>query len=76
LDSTAESKPLTHSERGQIGARRRWGPQRVVRLAELDADTARLIRALLAQKQAVSTGENVETAKEVRRAFDARPSKV
>jgi hypothetical protein len=35
---------------GRIGAERRWGPRRVVRLDELDSDTARLIRALLAQR--------------------------
>jgi hypothetical protein len=63
LDSTAV-RPLSHSERGQIGARRRWGPPRIVRLDELDADTARLIRALLAQKEAapVVSETSTETA--------------
>jgi hypothetical protein len=32
---------------GKIGAASRWGPRRIVRLDELDADTARLIRALV-----------------------------
>jgi hypothetical protein len=34
---------------GQIGSRARWGERRIVRLDTLDSDTARLIRALLAQ---------------------------
>jgi hypothetical protein len=37
---------------GQAGARSRWGPQRIVRLDNLDPDTQRLIRALLAQSEA------------------------
>ncbi len=32
---------------GQIGARRRWGPPRVVRLDALPPDQARAIRAFL-----------------------------
>ena len=32
---------------GREGARRRWGPRRHVNLSELDADTARLVRALV-----------------------------
>jgi hypothetical protein len=35
--------------RAMAGARARWGPPRIVRLDRLDPDTARLIRALLAQ---------------------------
>lgn len=35
---------------GIAGSRARWGERRVVRLDQLDADTARLIRALLAQR--------------------------
>lgn len=32
---------------GKIAARARWGDLRVVRLDQVDADTARLIRALV-----------------------------
>jgi hypothetical protein len=35
------------SAAGQVAARARWGPRRHVDLRKLDADTARLIRALL-----------------------------
>jgi hypothetical protein len=56
------TKNPTKVRAGLIGARRRWGPQRIVRLDALDADTARLIRALLAQREAAPTGENVGTA--------------
>jgi hypothetical protein len=45
---------LSTHERAVRAARGRWGPRRVVRLDELDADTARLIRALLAQRPARS----------------------
>jgi hypothetical protein len=52
LRSEIANRPLTHQERGRLGARTRWGEQRIVRMDELDADTARLIRALLAQRPA------------------------
>ena len=42
---------------GRRGARRRWGEVRIVHLADLDADTARLIRALLAQREAPVVSE-------------------
>jgi hypothetical protein len=61
------------SRAGKLGAASKWGGQRIVRLDRLDPDTSRLIRALLAQT-AVTTGENVVTAKEVRRASDADSS--
>lgn len=38
------------SRAGKQGSRSRWGERRVVRLDQLDPDTARLIRALLAQR--------------------------
>jgi hypothetical protein len=48
------SPARTPSERARHAVRTRWGPQRVVRLDQLDPDTARLIRALLAQREAQS----------------------
>jgi hypothetical protein len=61
---------------GAIGAERRWGPRRVVRLDQLDTDTARLIRALLAQKEAapVVSETSTGTAMEVRRAAGELPA--
>jgi hypothetical protein len=46
-------------------ARARWGPQRIVRLDRLDPDTARLIRALIAQSPqgATATAKAETTAK-------------
>lgn len=50
---TQAAPPLAlRSERHLKAARARWGEQRVVRLDELDADTARLIRALIANAEA------------------------
>lgn len=49
------SEPMPRADRGRLGARKRWGPQRIVRLDQLDADTGRLIRALLAQNETGST---------------------
>jgi hypothetical protein len=49
----------------KIGAAARWGPRRVVRLDELDADTQRLIRALLAQaeeRKALEAAREAEAA--------------
>jgi hypothetical protein len=63
-------------EAGRRGARRRWGEPRHVNLADVDADTRRLILALMAQatEKAAPTDENVGAAKEVRRASVADSS--
>lgn len=37
---------------GQIGARRRWGEQRVIHLDQLSPEQARLVRALVAAAKA------------------------
>jgi hypothetical protein len=50
--AVVREKDARLSEAGKKGMRSRWGPQRVVRLDQIDADTARLIRALLAQAEA------------------------
>jgi hypothetical protein len=58
-------------EAGRRAMRKRWGPQRVVRLDSLDADTARLIRALLAQTEKAPTPTvNRVEAQEARRGDD------
>lgn len=44
--------PITRSARHVKAARARWGTQRIVRLDELDADTRRLVLALIANAQA------------------------
>lgn len=62
-------------ESGRRGARKRWGPQRVVRLDELDPAVANVIRALLAAQSkapVVSETSTEAPAQEVRR--DARPA--
>jgi hypothetical protein len=43
----SDPKPLTHGERGRIGAQKRWGPPRIVRLDELTAEQRRLVLALV-----------------------------
>ena len=50
--SVSRPKDPRRVEAGRAAMRRRWGPQRIVRLDELDADTARLIRALVANAEA------------------------
>lgn len=63
-----EPRRLDKREAGRLGARARWGAQRIVRLDQLDADTARLIRALLAQNEASTVSEtSAEASAEVRR---------
>jgi hypothetical protein len=52
------SPARTRSERARHAIRARWGPQRVVRLDQLDPDTARLIRALLAQAEAAKAEQS------------------
>jgi hypothetical protein len=67
----ADVKP-TQQEYGRIGARKRWSGHepRTVRLDSLDPDTARLIRALLAQqREATPANDHAEVATEVRRAL-------
>ena len=44
---------LSYAEAGRIGARRRWGEQRVVRLDQLDPRVAAAVRALIAADEAV-----------------------
>jgi hypothetical protein len=63
---SADTK-LTQQEYGRIGARRRWGPPRVVRLDALRPEARRLVLALVEadaeNKKAASTGNHeVKTA--------------
>ena len=44
---------LSFAEAGRLGARRRWGEQRVVRLDQLDPRVAAAVRALIAADVAV-----------------------
>ncbi len=54
---------LTPSQAGRLGARRRWGDQRVVRLDSLHPAVAAAIRALVAADQAAreEAAPDVET---------------
>lgn len=36
---------------GQIGSRARWGPPRILRLDQLDATTAEIVRAVLTARE-------------------------
>ena len=67
---------LSPRERGRIGARKRWGPPRVVRLDALDPPYRRLVLALVdaARKEAAPVSETSGTAMEARRATDERPT--
>src|SRR2546428_642252 len=50
LHDQSTPRPLTHRERGRLGALKRWGPHGIiVRLDRLDPDTRHLIEALLDQ---------------------------
>jgi len=52
------SPKLSKAEAGAIGARRRWGPQRIVRLDELTVEQRRVVLALIeAAKAANATVE-------------------
>jgi hypothetical protein len=44
---TPPAKPLTYRESGLIGARRRWGDPRLVRLDGLTSDQRRTILSLI-----------------------------
>jgi hypothetical protein len=63
------TRPLTHSERGRLGGRKRWdkeaaergatpGP-RVVRLDQMDHDTANVIRAIMRAREAADEAVRV-----------------
>ena len=57
LDSPAR-EPMPRAERGRLGARKRWGPQRTVNLRDLDDTTANIIRTILtARKNAAAASE-------------------
>jgi hypothetical protein len=49
-------------EAGRKGMRSRWGERRVVRLDQLDADTRRLVLALVAQAEARPADESERSA--------------
>lgn len=46
LDSPAR-EPMPRAERGRLGARKRWGPPRNLRLDQLNPTQRRLVMALL-----------------------------
>ena len=50
LDSLARV-PMPRADRGRLGARKRWGPPRVLRLDSLDPVTRDIIRAILAARE-------------------------
>ena len=42
---------------GQLGARKRWGDPRILRLDQLDPDERRLIQAILTAKRNADSGK-------------------
>lgn len=53
-----EPRPLTHRERGRLGAAKRWADHvRPVRLDRVDPETRALILALLAQSPQIHENE-------------------
>jgi hypothetical protein len=48
----APASPMPRRERGLIGARRRWGPARILRLNDLTSAQRALIEALVGQMKA------------------------
>jgi hypothetical protein len=69
---------FTREESGRIGARRRWGPPRVLRLDSLDPEHRRIILAIVdlfaPTKEAVAVSDSPATAEEVRRVSDEHSS--
>lgn len=47
---------------GRLGARKRWGDPRILRLDQLDADERRLIQAILTAKRHADEAEAVPDA--------------
>jgi hypothetical protein len=60
LDSPAR-EPMPRAERGRLGARKRWGPQRTVNLRDLDDTTANIIRTIIDARAHAAKAE-AETA--------------
>ncbi len=75
MQTREKPKNPKHVAAGQKAMRARWGPQRIVRLDELDPDTARLIRALLAQTEKAEpetqTPDSAQTSNALSDASDA-----
>lgn len=58
--TTAPVRKMTPQERGRAGMRSRWGPQRIVRLDQLDPVTANIIRTIIdARANAAKAAEAV-----------------
>ena len=56
------SPPLTKAEAGRLGARRRWGEPRIVRLDDLTAPQRRLVLALVEAARSEQAGRERDTA--------------
>ena len=60
--SVSPNLSAKRAEAGRSGARRRWGPPRIVRLDDLSAEQARLVLALVAAAKAVNTNTETQAA--------------
>ena len=73
-------EPMPHTERGRLGALKKWGGRRIVRLDQLDPRVREAVLALIradeqANEKASAVTESPADARlEVRRASDERPA--
>lgn len=58
----SEAKNPVKVRAGQIGARKRWGERRILRLDQLDPDERRLIQAILTAKRNADEATAVDDA--------------
>lgn len=54
--------PMPRAERGRLGSRSRWGPQRWVRLDSLDPVTRDIIRAILVARENAAKADGTPPA--------------
>ena len=67
--------PMPHRERGKLGAAKRWGPARVVRLDQCDPVTADIIRAILTARENAKAAAALDPAAALREEHcHARPA--
>jgi len=69
------ANPMPHAQRGKLGAAKRWGPARTVRLTDLDPVTADIIRAILTARENAKAAAALDPATALREEHcHARPA--
>ncbi len=67
---------MTKAEAGLIGARRRWGEPRIVRIDSLTSEQRAVVLALVAAATKKATpADSTDVAQEVRHATDVPPTR-